>query len=62
MRFPVGAGNDGTRTEIHNPALLNLQPGILQHAGFALCGALHAENAFGLDACQQAYVIDKTHS
>ena len=48
--------------EVHYPAVLNPQPGVLQNTGLSLSGTFHPEYALRLDTHQQAYVINKLHS
>ena len=51
-----------TCSEIHDPAVLDGQPGVAQDAGPALLRAFHAQHALRLNARQQPYVIDNLHS
>ena len=49
--------NLGHLSKILDPSVLNLQPGMLQDAGFALRGTLLPENAFRNDTRQFSYIL-----
>ena len=58
----VMADQIGHLAEIGNPAVLDGQPGVAQHAGLALRRAFHAQHTLRLNARQQSDVIDNLHS